>query len=185
MDEHILRQRQQNSHHHGHGHVNGNGHANTNANTEDPPVTSSSKKKKKKQHRRRGSRSKLRLRKETEEPRRNGTQVFLPRMILRNKPYNQSNNQCQVVNTNRHRSKIFRLLLSDWFHVLLRIKMHYSIMMLLCGWLGMILFLAVFYMKIDQVYVDDNCGLGDPPDHISFAAAFAFSLETCTTVGCK
>jgi hypothetical protein len=117
----------------------------------------------------------------------NGTQVFLPRMILRNMPYHQSNNQCQVIHTNKRKdSTLFRLLLSDWFHVLLRIKMHYSICMLLGLWLGTILLFAIVYVGIDHVYENADCGLGkEPPILIAFAAAFAFSLETCTTVGCE
>ncbi len=111
-----------------------------------------------------------------------GTQVFLPRMILRNMPFKQSNNQCQVVNKYTSKSSLNKLLLSDWFHVLLRIKMHYSICALLSLWLGMILFFAFVYVRIDLFY-DGNCGLGIPPASISFPAAFAFSLETCTTVG--
>jgi len=129
-----------------------------------------------------------------------GTQVFLPRMILRNMPYCQSNNQCQVINNfntgARNKNKggcysssssssfgLYRLLLSDWFHVLLRIQMHYSILMLLAAWLGMIMVFALAYMEIDTIYDNLDCGLGEPPVHITFAAAFAFSLETCTTVG--
>jgi len=124
-----------------------------------------------------------RRRKEQTRVMRSGSQVFLPRMILRNMPYNQSNNQCQVINTNKSKSSLIRLLLSDWFHVLLRIKIHYSIFMLLGLWLGIILFFAVLYVKIDTAYDQENCGLGKPPNPISFPAAFAFSLETCTTVG--
>ncbi len=112
-----------------------------------------------------------------------GSQVFLPRMVLRNMPYNQSNNQCQVINTNMSKSSAIRLLLSDWFHVLLRIRRHYSICMLLGVWLVIILFFAVLYVIIDTAYEDENCGLGKPPNPISFPGAFAFSLETCTTVG--
>ena len=107
-------------------------------------------------------------------------------MILRNMPYNQSNNQCQVANTNMSKSNLLGLLLHDWFHVLLRIKMHYSICMLLSLWLVSILFFAIVYVELDQLlYKDDNCGLGEPPIPITFSAAFAFSLETCTTVGCE
>eukprot|EP00536_Pseudo-nitzschia_multiseries_P007331 jgi/Psemu1/195416/e_gw1.172.65.1 len=123
-----------------------------------------------------------------------GTQVFLPRMILRNKPYCQSNNQCQVINHHRSNSTssssssssstgLYRLLLSDWFHVLLRIPMHYSILMLLTAWLGMILVFALVYIEVDGIYENANCGLGEPPNAIAFGPAFAFSLETCTTVG--
>jgi len=61
--------------------------------------------------------------------------------------------------------------------------MIYSLLMLLSVWLGLILSFALVYVELDHVYRDANCVLGEPPIPIAFGSAFAFSLETCTTVG--
>ncbi|CAB9514290.1 rectifier potassium channel 2 [Seminavis robusta] len=42
---------------------------------------------------------------------------------------------------------------------------------------------AGIYMRIDTDRLDENCGLGAPGQPIQLGPAFAFSLETCTTVG--
>lgn len=110
--------------------------------------------------------------------------VFLPRLVDRKFPYHQSQNRIAVRNIN-HRSHIYKLLLKDWFHVLLRIPANASLTGLLILWTIAILFFAVVYVYIDEAYLDLNCGLGDPGSPIQFGTAFAFSLETCTTVGCK
>ena len=44
---------------------------------------------------------------------------------------------------------------------------------------------AGIYMWVDSNYKYDDCGLGEPGSPIEWGTAFAFSLETCTTVGCK
>eukprot|EP00522_Entomoneis_paludosa_P016587 CAMPEP_0172452828 /NCGR_PEP_ID=MMETSP1065-20121228/10367_1 /TAXON_ID=265537 /ORGANISM="Amphiprora paludosa, Strain CCMP125" /LENGTH=360 /DNA_ID=CAMNT_0013204949 /DNA_START=118 /DNA_END=1200 /DNA_ORIENTATION=+ len=47
----------------------------------------------------------------------------------------------------------------------------------------MILIFAGFYVWQDNQNPNKNCGLGEEGQPIAFGPAFAFSLETCTTVG--
>ena len=46
---------------------------------------------------------------------------------------------------------------------------------------SVVIIFAIIYKSLDRV--DSDCGLGDGNSTIAFAPAFAFSLETCTTVG--
>jgi hypothetical protein len=110
--------------------------------------------------------------------------VHLPRLVNRDLPFHQSRNRITVENE-KHHSHIYPLLIRDWFHVLLRLPVLASISFLLVTWTSVILIFAKIYTKIDTYYVDDDCGLGPPGEPLSWGTAFAFSLETCTTVGCK
>lgn len=112
------------------------------------------------------------------------SKVSLPRLVNRNFPYHQSANRIAVVNE-KHHSHIWPLLLRDWFHVLMRMPTFGSILFLLVIWTSVILIFAGIYVKIDQYNVGMDCGLGDPGAPIAWGTSFAFSLETCTTVGCK
>ena len=47
----------------------------------------------------------------------------------------------------------------------------------------MIIVFAAVYVAIDRNDLEVNCGLGTEGNPIEFGPAFAFSLETCTTVG--
>ena len=48
----------------------------------------------------------------------------------------------------------------------------------------MVAVFALIYQKLDNdFYIDEECGLGSSGNPIDFAGAFAFSLDTCTTVG--
>jgi hypothetical protein len=71
------------------------------------------------------------------------------------------------------------------FSVLLRSHLYITIPLLLLIWVTAILIFAAIYVHIDTSNLDVDCGLGDPGFPITFATGFAFSLETCTTVGCK
>ena len=110
--------------------------------------------------------------------------VFLPRLVDRNFPYHQSKNQIAVKNLHQD-SGVVQLLLKDWFHVFLREHVLKSVTLLLVIWTVVILIFAAIYVKVDGDYLEKNCGLGEPGTPIEFGTAFAFSLETCTTVGCK
>ena len=104
-----------------------------------------------------------------------------PRMVLRNLPFHQSKNKFAV--DHNQGWSLWKLLRYDWFHVVLNLPTCRSLMALLILWTSMILIFAGFYMRIDRRSAETDCGLGAPPDAIKFGAAFAFSLETCTTVG--
>ena len=70
----------------------------------------------------------------------------------------------------------------DWFHVLLRQPTWLSLLALIGVWTAMILVFAGVYVAVDKKDTH-GCGLGADGDPIEFGPAFAFSLETCTTVG--
>jgi hypothetical protein len=110
--------------------------------------------------------------------------VFLPRLVKRNLPFHQSSNRIAVKNEKK-RSHILPLLMRDWFHVLLRMPVLASTTAMLSLWTVSILLFAAIYVRIDSVNLGTDCGLGPPGKPIPFGTAFAFSLETCTTVGCK
>ncbi|CAB9503285.1 rectifier potassium channel 2 [Seminavis robusta] len=104
------------------------------------------------------------------------------RLIKRNLPFYQSKNTLRV--TNQHSElRLFSLLFNDWFHVGLRLNLWLSLFLLLSVWTICILIFAAIYMRIDRDRLDENCGLGAPGQPIQLGPAFAFSLETCTTVG--
>jgi len=114
---------------------------------------------------------------------RQASKVFLPRLIPRDYPYHQSSNRVQVFN--QHRDQIFRLAIKDWFHVILRMKSYVSFPIFVAIWYGMIWVFALVFTMVDSSNFnrDKDCGLAEPGIPITLSAAYAFSLETCTTVG--
>jgi len=108
----------------------------------------------------------------------------MPRLIQRNLPFKQSKNKVNVINRyGKHKHLHGMLFLHDWFHVFLRWPTTLSVFFLIVLWTVVILIFAVIYMKIDRRVPSVDCGLYEVGVPISFRAAFAFSLETCTTVG--
>jgi len=105
-------------------------------------------------------------------------------MIDRNLPFHQSLNGMKVRNSD-HRRVLMPLLMEDWFHALLRLSPWLSVNFLLFLWVAMVGVFAAMYWYLDNVsYNIVDCGLGPTVgESIAFAGAFAFSLETCTTVG--
>jgi hypothetical protein len=61
--------------------------------------------------------------------------------------------------------------------------LYQSLFLLLLSWTFVIIVFAGFYMAVNQRDPQINCGLGPSGNPIHFPGAFAFSLETCTTVG--
>ena len=111
----------------------------------------------------------------------NRPQPMPPRTVIRNLPFHQSKNRF-AVDHNQGWNMLW-LLRHDWFHVFLNIPTPRSLFFLLSVWTGMILLFAFFYMKVDSRVPTVTCGLGVDGNPIEFGPAFAFSLETCTTVG--
>lgn len=104
------------------------------------------------------------------------------RLVTRDLPFFQSKNRLQV--TNQHSSlRLWTLLYKDWFHVVLRLNLMMSVIMMLSIWTIAIIIFAGVYMMVDQGSNAATCGLGANGEPIHFGPAFAFSLETCTTVG--
>jgi hypothetical protein len=104
-----------------------------------------------------------------------------PRLIPRDLPYYQSRNKVQVEH-NFGLSLIWKLVRYDLFHVLLRLHLYESLFILLTVWTIFILFFAGVYVATDRQDPLVACGLGPAGSPISFYGAFAFSLETCTSI---
>lgn len=114
-------------------------------------------------------------------PQANTTKAF-PRLVQRNLPFFQSKNKVSVIHNKG--VQIAPLLWNDWFHVFLRLPSKYSLLMLLSAWTGAVLLFAGIYMAYDKLNDQETCRLGiSPEEPLEFGAAFAFSVETCTTVG--
>ena len=71
------------------------------------------------------------------------------------------------------------------FNVLFRFRTVVSVICFTIIWTIFLIAFAAIYVAIDNENPRVDCGLGtaDPPSPIGFHAAFAFSLETTTTVG--
>jgi len=107
----------------------------------------------------------------------------IPRLIKRNLPHHQSKQQLSVLRKNPFFSGPNWAVANDWFHIMLRWSTSFSLLFLLTAWTVNILFFALIYKWFDESDPKVECGLGEVDSPISFNAAFAFSLETCTTVG--
>ncbi|KAG7373250.1 inward rectifier potassium channel [Nitzschia inconspicua] len=105
----------------------------------------------------------------------------LPRLVQRNRPFHQSSNKVFI--KHNQGTKIYKLLRFNLFHVFLRWQTKWSLLVLLSVWTVAILLFAVLYVAYDNIKPEQTCGLGAENRPIYFAGAFAFSLETCTTVG--
>jgi hypothetical protein len=105
----------------------------------------------------------------------------LPRLVHRDRAFHQSSNRVFV--KHNQGTRIFKLLRFNWFHVFLRWPTKWSLLTLLSIWTILILLFAVTYTAYDNIQPKQTCGLGAEGSPITFAGAFAFSLETCTTVG--
>ena len=108
----------------------------------------------------------------------------IPRLVHRNLPFKQSKQEIAVVNKTMYKGlKVQRILSQDWYHIFLRYSTWVSILVLLSAWTAVIILFALIYMRMDASSPETECGLGTAGKPIKFGPAFAFSLETCTTVG--
>ncbi|KAG7336644.1 inward rectifier potassium channel [Nitzschia inconspicua] len=105
----------------------------------------------------------------------------LPRLVHRNRAFHQSSNKVSI--KHNQGTKIFKLLRFNLFHVFLRWQTKWSLLVLLSLWILAILFFALLYVVYDNIKPEQTCGLSAENQPIYFAGAFAFSLQTCTTVG--
>lgn len=82
-----------------------------------------------------------------------------PRLIKRNLPRFQSEQNVNVVNRNVEWSLTYG---HDWFHVMLRWPTHVSIFTLICVWTLLATLFAWVYQLIDARVPAKECGLGEP-----------------------
>jgi hypothetical protein len=124
------------------------------------------------------------------------TEAPLKRLVVRDLPFHQSSNSLRVRHQmskeyskkakGRHSAGglgFFHWYIEDWFHVLLRLRTVVSVSAFTVVWTAFLLIFAGVYVMIDNIDPDEACGLGKPGYPIKFYGAFAFSLETTTTVG--
>lgn len=97
--------------------------------------------------------------------------------------FSQSQNELQMEVRNFSEHGAWHLIRSDWYHALLNYPGYVSIFLILIPWTLQILLFAGFYMAVDHSYKGIDCGLVLPEDQENYGTYFAFSLETCTTVG--
>ena len=106
------------------------------------------------------------------------------RLLPRNLPFHQSENRFEITSNWRSiNGKIRHFLFKDWFHVLLNFNTWIIVLVLTILWTMGILLFAGVYVGIDRIDDTLDCGLGVDGETITFYSAFAFSLETATTVG--
>ena len=124
------------------------------------------------------------------------TEAPLKRLVVRDLPFHQSSNSLRVRHQmskeyskkakGRHSAGglgFFHWYIEDWFHVLLRLRTSVSAFAFVLVWTAFLVFFAGIYVMVDRVDPNEACGLGEPGNPIKFYGAFAFSLETTTTVG--
>ena len=124
------------------------------------------------------------------------TEAPLKRLVVRDLPFHQSSNSLRVRHQmskeyskkakGRHSAGglgFFHWYIEDWFHVLLRLRTIVSVTAFTVLWTAFLLLFAGVYVWVDWIDPDEACGLGEPGSPIKFYGAFAFSLETTTTVG--
>jgi hypothetical protein len=111
----------------------------------------------------------------------------LRRLVARDMPFHQSSNSLrirhQISPRGRGPMNVRFWYFPDWFHVFLRLRTEVSVLLFVALWTALVVIFAGLYYGVDLQYLDISCGLGPAGDPISFNGAFAFSLETATTVG--
>ena len=109
----------------------------------------------------------------------------MERLIARDLPYHQSSNSLSVRHQTSRSNKLrfFHWYIDDWFHVLLRFRTVASACLFVVLWTTVLIIFAAIYVHVDGKNPKENCGLSVAPNTIGFYGAFAFSLETATTVG--
>jgi len=105
------------------------------------------------------------------------------RLVERDLPYHQSMNSLRVRHQTTKPVRFFHWYVEDWFHVLLRFRTIVSIAIFVAIWTSFLLLFSGIYVAIDRNNPNIDCGLGTIGNPITFYTAFAFSLETTTTVG--
>lgn len=115
----------------------------------------------------------------------------MERLVPRDLPFHQSSNSLRVRHQMLRKNKnngagglrFFHWYIEDWFHVLLRLRTVVSALLFVTIWTGILLLFAGIYVAIDNQNPNEDCGLGASGSPIQYNGAFAFSLETATTVG--
>lgn len=103
------------------------------------------------------------------------------RLVRRDAPFHQSSGKIFMDRTAMRNKELNLIGLGDWFHVLLEGRSTYLVLLLITVYTVIIIIFAGIYMGIDGER--SACGLAEPGTTLSFHTAFAFSVETMTTIG--
>ena len=111
-----------------------------------------------------------------------------PRLVSRELPFFQSHSTFNIFNREKDSIPLFPtetkyVLSHNWFHVMLRWPFIISLIILVGLWLFLVFVFAHIYVVVSLYSDYEVCGLGKEGQPISLSSAFAFSLETSTTVG--
>ena len=99
------------------------------------------------------------------------------RLVRRDSPFSQSGQRVYMRRGGAH----WGIALRDLFHVVLTLPTGWVALGMIVTYTCVILLYAFLYMLVDGPEID--CGLGPKGEALSMYNAFAFSLETLTTIG--
>ena len=102
------------------------------------------------------------------------------RLVRRDSAFHQSSGKI-----NMHRGlradRLLGLAKRDWYHVLLSMKSRSLLLVIACTFTLVVVFYAFMFMLADHSL--EGCGIAPRGQRASFYNAFAFALETLTTIG--
>jgi hypothetical protein len=102
------------------------------------------------------------------------------RLVRRDSAFHQSSGKI-----NMHRGlragQLLGLAQKDWYHVLLTMKSRSLLLVIVCTFTLVVVFYAFMFMLVDDSL--EGCGIAPKGQRASFYNAFAFALETLTTIG--
>ena len=103
------------------------------------------------------------------------------RLVRRDAPFRQSSGKIFMMRSGLRLRQLRLIALSDWFHVLLESRMTVIVALTTALYTSIIIIFAAMYMAIDGK--QSSCGLAAPGTDLDLHTAFAFSVETMTTIG--
>ena len=95
----------------------------------------------------------------------------LRRLVVRDLPYHQSSNSLRIRHQSKRPFRFYHWYVEDWFHVALRLRTAVSIFLFVLLWTTFLLIFSAIYHAVDRADPSVNCGLGVPPDSITFYTA--------------
>ena len=101
----------------------------------------------------------------------------LRRLVVRDLPYHQSSNSLRIRHQSQKPLRFYHWYVEDWFHVALRLRTAVSIFLFVLLWTTFLLIFSAIYHAIDRADPTVNCGLGVPPDSITFYTACEYYCD--------
>jgi hypothetical protein len=95
----------------------------------------------------------------------------LNRLVVRDLPYHQSSNSLRIRHQSTKPLRFYHWYVEDWFHVLLRLRTAVSVFLFVVIWTSFLVIFAAIYYAVDAIDPRINCGLGVPPNSVTFYTA--------------